>query len=419
MANVLVIGAGIGGLSAALSLHAAGIECAVVDRVPELTPAGVGINLQPAAVRELTELGLGDELARLGVATAEFVHYDRFGNRIWGEPRGIAAGYRWPQYSIHRGQLQMMLLRTVRRRLGSDAVATGIGFESCEQDGNRVRVRLVERADGAETRIDAAAVIGADGLYSAVRAQLHPDEGAPIGNGIRMWRGVNVQKPYRSEASMVVAGRNSAAKFVAYPIAPTVDGLTTINWVAEVRLPDDGRVADWTARGELSDVLPHYADWDFGWLDVPGLIAASDPILEYPMVDRDPLPHWGNGRVTLLGDAAHPMYPIGSNGGSQAILDARVLAHRLATEPNVETALSAYEAERREATTAIVLANRGMGPESVLRTVAERAPQGFSDIADILSAEELAGIEDAYLRTTGIDVERLNARPSWSVPRPS
>jgi 2-polyprenyl-6-methoxyphenol hydroxylase-like FAD-dependent oxidoreductase len=231
-----------------------------------------------------------------------------------------------------------------------------------------------------------------------------------------MWRGTAVHVPFLTGRSMIMAGCNSAAKFVAYPISPAIDGLVTINWVAEVCLPDDGRTADWTARGRLSDVLPHYADWRVDCLDVPELIRNSEPILEYPMVDRDPLAQWGTDRITLVGDAAHPMYPIGSNGGSQAILDARVLAYHLATAADVPTALAGYEQERREPTSVIVLANRAFGPERILRTVAERAPNGFARVEDVLSAAELATIGDAYRSTTSTDVTALNTRVSWTPP---
>jgi 5-methylphenazine-1-carboxylate 1-monooxygenase len=414
--GVLVVGAGIAGLTTALSLRAAGIECRIVDKARELTAAGVGINLQPHAVRELTELGLGEELAAHGVATAEITHFDRFGNRIWGEPRGVAAGYRWPQYSIHRGTLQSLLLRAVQERLG-DVVQTGLAFDSCLETPGGVTVRLRKR-DGGTLETTADVLVGADGLHSAVRAMLHPGEGPPIGSGIRMWRGTTEGAPFLTGRTMIMAGSNSAAKFVAYPITPTVDGLTTINWVAEVRMPGE-LTADWTTRGRLDDVLPHFRDWRFDWLDVPELIRRSDPILEYPMVDRDPLPWWGTGRITLAGDAAHPMYPIGSNGGSQAVLDARVLAYHLHTMPDPETALTCYEAERREPANQVLLANRNLGPERVLRLVAERAPTGFGSIEEVLSDKELAEISGAYRSTTGTDAEVLNARPSWSVPEPA
>ncbi|HEY9410734.1 MAG TPA: flavin-dependent oxidoreductase [Jiangellaceae bacterium] len=413
---VLVVGAGIGGLTAALSLHAAGVECSVVDAARRLTAAGVGINLQPHAVRELTELGLSDELVALGVATTELVHFDRNGNQIWAEPRGRAAGYRWPQYSVHRGELQMMLLREVRARLGAEAVVTARSFEDCVQTADGVQVQLRDRNTGESVEQDVGALIGADGLHSAVRAHLHPGEGPPIGSGIRMWRGTAVRPPFLTGESMIMAGSNTWAKFVAYPISPIDDGLVTVNWVAEVRLPDGDLKADWNARSRPAEVLRHFADWDFGWLDIPELIQRSAEILEFPMVDRDPLPWWGSGRITLLGDAAHPMYPIGSNGGSQAILDARVLAFHLATAPDVPAGLAGYERDRREVTEAIVLANRDLGPERVLRIVAERAPGGFAHISEVLSPEEQAVIGDSYRRTTGTDADTLNARDSWDVP---
>lgn len=413
MTGVLVVGAGIAGLTTALSLHAAGIECRIVDKARALTTAGVGINLQPHAVRELTELGLGDDLAEHGVATAEIVHFDRFGNRIWGEPRGVAAGYRWPQYSIHRGTLQLLLLRAVRERLGQDAVETGFAFDGCAETPGGVSVRLRTRA-GAMVETTADVLVGADGLHSAVRARLHPGEGQPIGSGIRMWRGTTEGAPFLTGATMIMAGSNSAAKFVAYPITPPVGGRTTINWVAEVRMPDGELTADWTTQGKLADVLPHYQDWRFDWLDVPSLIRRSDPILEYPMVDRDPLPWWGTARITLAGDAAHPMYPIGSNGGSQAVLDARVLAFYLHSMPDPAMALACYEAERRESANKVLLANRRLGPERVLRLVAERAPRGFTSVDEVLSPDELAEISTAYQNTTSTDVDVLNTRPSWN-----
>lgn len=384
---ILVVGAGIAGLTTALSLHAAGIRCRIVDKAKTLAAAGVGINLQPHAVRELTTLGLGDALAEHGVATAELVFFDRHGNRIWGEPRGTAE---WPQYSIHRGTLQMLLLEAVRDRLGPAAVETGLAFTACTQTSDGVAAHFQSR-DGTAKVIGAKALVGADGLHSSVRATLHPDEGPPVPSGIRMWRGTTEGEPFLTGRSMIMAGTNSAVKFVAYPITPTI-----INWVAEVRMPDDDRAADWTRRGRLEDVLPYYEDWRFDWLDVPGLIKRSDPILEYPMVDRDPLPWWGTGRVTLVGDAAHPMYPIGSNGGSQAVLDARVLADCLVWEQDPVAALARYEAERREPANRIALANRELGPERVLRAVAERAPNGFTHIEDVLTEAELADIGVAY-----------------------
>ena len=413
--RVIVAGAGIGGLSAALSLHAAGIDATVIDSAASLRPLGVGINLMPHAVRELTELGLGEELEATGIPTAEMVHFDRHGNRIWGFASGRNIGYRWPQYSIHRGELQMMLLAAVRARLGPDAVRTGTAVTGFSESGAGVQVRVRDRLTGTSSTLRGDVLVGADGLYSAVRAQLHPGEPPPRWGGVIMWRGVVEGAPFLTGRTVAVAGTNAALKFVAYPISRQAErrGQALLNWVAEVMLPA-GRLAgaDWNRTGRVEDVLPWFADWKFGWLDVPALITGAPRILEYPMVDRDPLPSWGAGRVTLLGDAAHPMYPIGANGGSQAVLDARILAWSLAREATPAEGLAAYEAARLQTVNAIVLACRDMPADRLLQTVSTRAPHGFSRIEDVLSAAELAAFDHAYRATTLPDVAALNARPS-------
>ena len=413
--RVIVAGAGIGGLSAALSLHAAGIDATVIDSAASLRPLGVGINLMPHAVRELTELGLGEELEATGIPTAEMVHFDRHGNRIWGFASGRNIGYRWPQYSIHRGELKMILLAAVRARLGPDAVRTGTAVTGFSESGAGVQVRVRDRLTGTSSTLRGDVLVGADGLYSAVRAQLHPGEPPPRWGGVIMWRGVVEGAPFLTGRTVAVAGTNAALKFVAYPISRQAErrGQALLNWVAEVMLPagrPDG--ADWNRTGRVEDVLPWFADWKFGWLDVPALITGAPRILEYPMVDRDPLPSWGAGRVTLLGDAAHPMYPIGANGGSQAVLDARILAWSLAREATPAEGLAAYEAARLQTVNAIVLACRDMPADRLLQTVSTRAPDGFSRIEDVLSAAELAAFDQAYRATTLPDVAALNARPS-------
>jgi 2-polyprenyl-6-methoxyphenol hydroxylase-like FAD-dependent oxidoreductase len=416
--GLLVAGGGIGGLTAALSLHAAGIDVVVVESARRLQPLGVGINLLPHAMRELSELGLGEAVEAAGVATQELAYFDRFGSRISSEPRGRAAGYRWPQVSIHRGELQMLLLDAVHERLGAECMRTGLAVDAFEHAHGAVRVHLRDRSTGAAHVVVADGLVGADGIHSTVRAALHPGEGPPIWNGIQMWRGVSTGSPFGSGRTMIMAGSNRRAKFVAYPIA-RYGRSAQINWVAEVRIAAPGAPfarPDWRRRGRAADLLAHFADWRFDWLDVPALIAAAATIFEYPMVDRDPLRRWGSGRVTLLGDAAHPMYPIGSNGASQAIIDARVLAFELARSSGaVRRGMAAYEATRHPATSALVLANRRHGPEQILSIVDERAPNGFAHIDDVLSREELTTITDVYRRTAGFDVETLNARPSWSV----
>jgi 2-polyprenyl-6-methoxyphenol hydroxylase-like FAD-dependent oxidoreductase len=406
-------GAGIAGLTAALSLHAAGIDTLVVDSVRELKPLGVGINLLPHAVRELTELGLGDQLAETGIETAEQAHFDTHGGFIWSEPRGRGLGYHWPQYSIHRGRLQMILLEAVRTRLGPDAVRTGTEMTGFTPGDGEVRVQLSSIPNGSSRFHRADLLLGADGLYSSVRAQLHPDEPPPRWGGVMMWRGITEGEPLLARATVAIAGSTTSVKFITYPIARTGDGKALVNWVAEVMVGGNEPPVrpNWSREGRLAEVLPYFRDWHFDWLDVPGLMTRTAEILEYPMVDRDPLPFWGRGRVTLAGDAAHPVYPIGSNGGSQAIIDARVLARELTVTGSVEDAIAAYEAARIPATAKIVLATRDMPVERVIDMVQARAPDGFDRIEDVLSAEELAKLRDAYRATSLQDVSVLNDRP--------
>ena len=411
--KVIIAGGGIGGLVAALSLHAAGIDCEVHEATPEVRPLGVGINLQPHSVRELIELGLGEELAEIGIPTQEFVYANRFGQVIWREPRGKAAGYNWPQYSIHRGRLQVMLWQAAQRRLGAAKVQPGRRLVGFEQDGLGVSARFL---DGGAVR--GTVLVAADGIHSVVRQQVVPSEGLPKWNGALLWRAVSVAPPFLTGASMVQAGHRDQ-KFVCYPIGRTGDGRSVINWIAEQRFPagTTWNREDWNRPGKISDFLPLFQNWNFGWLDVPALIRSTEAAYEFPMVDRDPLPWWTKGRVTLLGDAAHPMYPIGSNGASQAILDARVLARELALQPGWEAALASYEALRRPATAAVVQANRGDGPDRVMDIVHERAPDGFQRLEDVASHAELEAVIMQYKRTAGMDPETLNARESWSVKR--
>ncbi|KAA9166347.1 flavin-dependent oxidoreductase [Amycolatopsis acidicola] len=349
--RVLIAGAGIGGLTAALSLHAAGIEAEVLDAASEIRPLGVGINLLPHAVGELIALGLGDELAAIGVATAENVYCDHTGHDLFAEPRGLAGGYRWPQYSVHRGRLQLMLLAAARER--GIPVRTGIRVDGFDQDADSVR------AAGTEADI----LVGADGLHSAIRARLHPGEGPLHWSGVRMWRGTSETGPFRTGRTMIIARGPGDAELIAYPIGPA-----TINWVALLPVAPPGPLpgdADWNAPGSAEDLLPHFG-WDLGWLDVPRLITSSERVFTYPMVDRDPLPHWGHGRVTLLGDAAHPMYPVGANGASQAIVDARALALNAGN-------LAAYEKTRLPETADVIRANREMQRTGHARDAAELA----------------------------------------------
>jgi 2-polyprenyl-6-methoxyphenol hydroxylase-like FAD-dependent oxidoreductase len=406
-ADVVIVGAGIGGLAAALSLHAVGIEAIVIDSVRKIRPLGLGINLQPHAVRELIELGFGDDLAAIAVPTAETVYFDRFGNRIFAEPRGRAAGFRWPQYSVHRGELQMMLLSAVYERLGKGAVRVGTRLEGFQQTLAAVRAHVINRTAEAVEEIEAAALIGADGLHSTVRSQLHPAEGSLLWSGVRMWRGMTESESFLTGQSMIIAHDGRGTRLVAYPVSPraTEHGRALINWVCLVSMSEPGPLAgdaNWNRVARPDDLVPYYADWKLGWLDVPRLIRGSAEVLDYPMVDRNPLPRWGHGRVTLLGDAAHPMYPVGANGASQAILDAGVLAHELAMTHDPIAGLISYENSRRETTAAIVQANRSM--DDAERIAARRLPD------DLSRAGAFAAITDSYRRSTTAHLDLLHTR---------
>lgn len=419
--KAIIAGGGIGGLTAALSLHEAGIDCEVYEAVPALRPLGVGINLLPHAVRELTELGLADKLAEIAIPTRELIYTNKFGQRIWQEDRGRHAGYHWPQYSIHRGALQMLLLAEVTGRLGATSVHPGWALADAEQDEAGVTAWFTD-PDGRDRRsVRGDLLIGADGIHSALRAKYYPDEGPPIWNGCVLWRATSEAAPYLGGHSMVMAG-HANQKFVCYPISAEADrqGRSLINWIAELRFdPSIGWAReDWNRPGKIEDFLPSFESWNFGWLDVPGLIRSTNAVYEYPMVDRDPVDHWTFGRTTLLGDAAHAMFPIGSNGASQAIIDARVLAWLLATEPDVTSALKAYEAERLPRTSEIVRANRANGPERVMQLVEERAPEGYEDLESVISADELDATAKQYKLIAGFDKDVLNEAPSKTPPRP-
>lgn len=418
--TVLIAGGGIGGLTLALSLHQIGVKCRVFESVQEIKPLGVGINVLPHACRELIELGLHDELDRTGVRTSELAYYSKHGKQIWSEPRGLDAGYKWPQFSIHRGELQSILLSAAVERIGKENVLTGHHVSRWEETAKGVRVYFTDR-DGKETGSEEGALLVAcDGIHSTIRAKLYPEEGAPLWARRILWRGVTKAKPFLSGRSMIMAGYQQV-KFVAYPISrqDSERGEPLVNWIAEREFAEDyeWRREDYNRSARLEEFAPWFEHWNFGWLDVPGLIRNAEYCYEYPLVDRDPLERWTFGRVTLMGDAAHPMYPIGSNGSSQAILDARVLAREIQDKGETNAALLAYEAERRPATTQLVMLNRGNGPEQVMQMVEERAPNGFNVVTEVLSREELEGIANNYKRVAGFQVEALNAKPAIVQPR--
>ena len=420
--TVLIAGGGIGGLTLALSLNQIGVPAKVFESVAELKPLGVGINVLPHAVRELIELGLLDQLDQAGVRTKELAYFSKHGKPIWSEPRGLEAGYNWPQFSIHRGVLQQILLDAAIARLGADNILTSHHLTGWQETADGIRAEFVDKATGRSVgSYEGALLIACDGIHSAVREKLYPQEGAPIWNGRILWRGITEAEAFLSGRTMIMAG-HEILKFVCYPISkqPDASGRHRINWVAERHMPPtyQWRREDYNRTAKLEEFLPWFESWHFDWLDVPALIRDCPHAYEYPLVDRDPISRWTFGRVTLLGDAAHPMYPIGSNGASQAILDARVLTREILAHGETTAALLAYEGERRPATTDLVMLNRRNGPEQVMQLVEERAPNGYDVVTDVLSQQELEDIAANYKRVAGFQVDALNAKPPI-VPRKS
>lgn len=412
--QIVIAGAGIGGLTLALMLHRRGIECRVYESAQELRPLGVGINLLPHAVSELEQLGLMPALAERAIETSQLHYYNKFGQPIWREPRGVQAGYPLPQFSVHRGEFQMLLAQAVRDRLGNDAIVTGMVLESAEQDADGATAVFRRRADGSLHRVRGDILVGADGIHSALRRQVHPVGDEPRFSGRMLWRAVTEAAPYLDGRSMFMAGHQDQ-KFVCYPISEPLrrEGRSLINWIAELSVPGAELPAtDWNRQVNKSVFADKFANWRWDWIDIPAIIDGAEAIYEFPLVDRDPLPRWTRGRVTLLGDAAHPMYPIGSNGSAQAILDASCLSDWLAQAAGgrvrtPEIALLEYEAERLPRTAGIVLRNRLNGPEQVMQMAEERAPQGFTDIHDVMAHEELAAVSLRYKQLAGFDPAAL------------
>jgi 5-methylphenazine-1-carboxylate 1-monooxygenase len=411
--DVIIVGAGIGGLTLGLALHRAGIPCRIYEAASAIEPIGVGINVLPHATRELAKLGLEPALTRVGVTTAEACFFNRFGQLIYREPLGREAGYAWPQFSLHRGDLQQVLAEAFVRRAGADHLITGRRCVAFEQETDRVTVHFESVATGARLPPQHGAIaIAGDGIHSTIRKQLYPDEGEPIYSGYNMWRGVTRWPRFLSGASMVRAGWLATGKMVIYPIRNDIDGAGNqlVNWVAEIETPQH-EARDWNRPGALADFVGAFKDWRFDWLDVPAMIGAAEVILEFPMVDQDPLPRWSFGRVSLLGDAAHPMVPRGSNGAGQAIVDARALADCLCATENPVAALRAYEKIRLEATANVVRTNRTNPPDAILREVFLRTgDRPFDDIDAVISRDELAAISDSYKRVAGYDHDTLAAR---------
>ena len=414
--TVIIIGAGIGGLTAALSLHEARLAVEVFEQARELAELGVGINVLPHATRELAPLGLLPKLDEAGIRTRELIYATRHGQVVWRELRGLAAGSDVPQYSIHRGRLHGVLARAVLSRLGPDRVHTGSALIGFEQRGAEVIARLRRRGDDRVFEVTGDALIGCDGIHSAVRAALYPDEGPPVWSGTLLWRGAVDWPAFNGGDTILIVG-GMAARFICYPIAryPDRPDRRLTNWAVMARLMDPGAPPphreDWNRRGDRAAALSFVRDrFRLASIDPAAMIEATEAIYEYPNCDRDPLPRWSFGRVTLLGDAAHPMYPVGSNGASQAILDGCALARHLASGRSTVEALAAYEAERRPPTRDIVLRNRQGANERVIDLVEERAPDGFADLEAVAPHAERQAIVNGYSRLAGFAPDQVNRR---------
>ncbi|WP_425073477.1 flavin-dependent oxidoreductase [Sagittula sp. S175] len=410
--TVLIAGAGIGGLTTALMLHARGIPVEIYEAAREVREVGVGINVLPHAIRELAALGLLDALDKVGVRTRKLTYLTKRGQEVWSELRGMHAGHDVPQFSIHRGRLQKVIHDAVVDRLGHKAVHVGRRLAGFIQDDGGVTAHFTDSVLGGDAISHRAEVlICADGIHSAGRRHFYPNEGAPSWQGVVMWRGATDWPVWEDGESMAIGG-GLGGKLVLYPIAPAAKGKQLMNWVVNVRIKDPAVSTpppdSWSRKAPLSEVLPHALRFSVPGMDIGALVKATDTIFEYPMADRDPLPRWTFGRVTLLGDAAHPMYPVGSNGASQAILDARYLADQLAMAEHPRAALWQYEKERLPKTAEVVHTNRIGGPERVIDEVERLAPAGFRSIDSVLSHEDRKAIVGGYATMAGYARVRLS-----------
>ena len=417
--KVIIVGGGIGGLTTALMLHARGIDCEVFEQSDQVRELGVGINTLPHAIKELAALGLMERLDAVAIRTYELFYTNRFGQEIWRELRGLDAGYDVPQFSVHRGRLQGVIYQAVRARLGESRIHTGHRLGAFRQDEAGVTAYFFDRTGPHRATAHGDVLVGADGIHSAVREALYPNEGPARWNGLMLWRGALDWPRFLTGRSMIIAG-GMAAKLVIYPIAEgSREDRRLTNWAVVAKIGDGTtpppRKEDWSRPGRMEDLAPHIRRFEIKHIDARSLIEATPDFWEYPMCDRDPLPRWSHGRVTLLGDAAHPMYPVGSNGASQAILDARALADRLVAAEHPAHALWAYEQERLPPTAQIVRMNRSGGPEGVIDAVEARAPDGFSNIDAVLSYEERKAIVRGYAQTAGFAREQVNRAPGGAL----
>ena len=413
--RVIIAGGGIGGLATALTLHQIGVPCLVFESVRDMRPLGVGINVQPNAVRELYDLGFAEaDLDRVGLPAREWALVGLNGNEIYSEPRGLLAGYNWPQYAVHRGQFHVRLHEKLVERSGPQTVRLGSRVTGYRKNSDGGVTALIHRADGATSEETGALLIGADGIHSAIREQMHPAQPPIHWGGAVMWRGTTWAKPIRTGSSFVGLGTHRQ-RIVFYPIShpDPKTGLSMINWIAEVTMDsaEGWKQSGWFRQVSVREFLHHFASWIWDWLDVPVLIKQADAVFENPMIDRDPAPTWRDGPVLLLGDAAHAMYPTGSNGGSQAIIDARVLGAAIVEHGVTPEALAAYDDKLCEPISKLILRNRGAGPFGLLAIVDQRCGGTFDNIDDVIPPQERSEFMAGYRAAAGFAIETLNKAP--------
>jgi len=410
--HIAIAGGGIAGLCLAMNLKQRGIDCTVYERVPDVKEIGVGITILPHAMREFAALGLAEALEKQGIVNLDSRFFNRFGQMIYSEPRGKHAGYPLPEVGIHRGRLHLTLFNAAKERLGADRILTNHACAGFEQDEDGVTVHFVTAAGEALPSVRADALIACDGINSVIRKQLYPNDDIAFG-GINTWRGVTRRKPILTGKTYMRVGSIRTGKLVIYPIIDDVDGQGNqlINWMAEIEQPELNRKNDWNQPGKLDDFYAIYKDWTFDWLDVPEMIRNAEMVLEYPMVDKDPLDRWTFGRVTLAGDAAHPMYPRGSNGSAQGAIDARTLADCLAGGASVPGALAAYDDARREAANNVVLTNRRHPPDFINIKVEDLVgDRPFDDLDKYITQEELRELSDRYKAVAGFALPAAGGR---------
>jgi 2-polyprenyl-6-methoxyphenol hydroxylase-like FAD-dependent oxidoreductase len=411
--KVLIAGAGVGGLTLALMLHRRGVETVILEQASEIREVGVGINILPHAIKELAALDLMPKLDAVGIRTKELHYVSRLGQKVWSELRGVDAGFDYPQFSIHRGRLQKVIHDEVIAKLGSEALRTGLRLQGFMQDEGGVVAHFTDAKSGLSSEtIRGDVLVGADGIHSVVRRHFQPKQGRPKWQGLMLWRGAAEWPKFLTGSSMYIAGGMSA-KIALYPIAPgSAPDTRLTNWAIVSRIADGeitpAPIDSWSRMGRMDEVIPYARRFNVPGVDVEALVRSTSVCWEYPMCDRDPLPHWSYGRVTLIGDAAHPMYPVGSNGAAQAILDARSLADWLRKAEHPMQALHEYELERLPKTAEIVRLNRKGGPERVIDEVEKLAPAGFESVDRVLSHAEREAIVKGYASKAGFTQSQVN-----------